>query len=257
MKKDCYEILGLDKNASESEIKLAYKRLAKKYHPDSNPNGEKSFIEITKAYRSLMNPKVPQFFGVYEIWEDLIKYEDFHLTKTIATLGMSLNNLTENEEKNYKKYRWAKNKIKLLSKLYSKIANSRYNCIVIEELVGLRMLITHFNKILNNEIEIKEPITKPENMRLKPIPIISNNYYEIDMKHKGYSEQPKYMFKYDDFQIKRIKKLIYDVQNQFHPKFLNKFSHRVQIFLQNKMRDLIQHLEIKLNEEKIKNEAND
>ena len=36
-KRDYYEVLGIDRNASEDEIKRAYRRLAKKYHPDLNP----------------------------------------------------------------------------------------------------------------------------------------------------------------------------------------------------------------------------
>lgn len=55
-KRDYYEVLGLSKSASEDEIKKAYRKLAKKYHPDLNPNdksAEAKFKEINEAYEVL------------------------------------------------------------------------------------------------------------------------------------------------------------------------------------------------------------
>lgn len=57
--KDYYEVLGVDKKASASEIKKAYRKLAKKYHPDLHPNDEsahKKFTEINEAYEVLSDP---------------------------------------------------------------------------------------------------------------------------------------------------------------------------------------------------------
>ena len=59
-KKDYYETLNLSKNASESEIKKAYRKLAIKYHPDKNPGNsaaEQSFKEAAEAYEILSNPQ--------------------------------------------------------------------------------------------------------------------------------------------------------------------------------------------------------
>lgn len=60
MYKDYYKVLGLDKNASKDDVKKAYRKLAKQYHPDKNPNdkeAEEKFKEITEAYESINSGK--------------------------------------------------------------------------------------------------------------------------------------------------------------------------------------------------------
>ena len=59
-KRDYYETLGVAKNASDDDLKKAYRKLAMKFHPDRNPDSkdaEEKFKEITEAYDVLRDPQ--------------------------------------------------------------------------------------------------------------------------------------------------------------------------------------------------------
>src|SRR5260370_7773895 len=58
-KRDYYEVLGISRNASDDELKKAFRRLAKQYHPDTNKEqgAEALFIEVNEAYEVLSDPQ--------------------------------------------------------------------------------------------------------------------------------------------------------------------------------------------------------
>lgn len=60
LSKDFYKVLGVSKDADQAAIKKAYRKLARKYHPDQNPGDKKAeerFKEIGEAYGVLSDPK--------------------------------------------------------------------------------------------------------------------------------------------------------------------------------------------------------
>lgn len=67
-KKDYYDVLGINRSADEKEIKRAYRKLAKKYHPDTNPGdkqAEQKFKEITEAYNVLSDAEKKKLYDQY------------------------------------------------------------------------------------------------------------------------------------------------------------------------------------------------
>lgn len=67
-RKDYYKILGIDKNADENTIKKAYRKLAKKYHPDTNAGNAQAaekFKQITEAYSVLSDPEKKKMYDQF------------------------------------------------------------------------------------------------------------------------------------------------------------------------------------------------
>lgn len=76
---DYYKILGIDKKASEADIKKAYRKLARKYHPDLNPNdtvAEKKFKEVNEANEVLSNAENRKKYDSYgKDWKHAEEFE--------------------------------------------------------------------------------------------------------------------------------------------------------------------------------------
>ncbi len=79
--KDYYKILQLNRNATQVEIKRAYRRLAMQYHPDRNPDikSQRFFVEISEAYRILSNPERKKHY------DDLLNNKHKRISYTYQT----------------------------------------------------------------------------------------------------------------------------------------------------------------------------
>src|ERR1700754_3266787 len=76
---DYYKILGVDKNASQDDIKKAYRKLARKHHPDLNPNDKeahKRFQQINEANEVLSDPEKRKKYDQYgKDWKHAEEFE--------------------------------------------------------------------------------------------------------------------------------------------------------------------------------------
>lgn len=93
MKKSLYKTLEIDENSSQSEIKKAYRKLAKKYHPDVNkePEAEEKFKEINAAYEVLGDEQKKAQYDRHG--DDMFGGQDFHDFSRGQGAGVDINDI--------------------------------------------------------------------------------------------------------------------------------------------------------------------
>ena len=91
-KRDYYEILEIQKNASKDEIKNTYRKLALKYHPDRNksPGAEEKFKEISEAYAVLSDDEKRKRYDTYgHVWsEDVFTGYEANFEEIFLEMGL-------------------------------------------------------------------------------------------------------------------------------------------------------------------------
>ncbi len=97
-----YNLLEINSNATQSQIKKAYYRLAKKYHPDKNKDGTLKFQQINYAYNILINPETREKYHMLNESDDsnfmeyLVKISEGNLSKEdLLNLNISIDNLLQ------------------------------------------------------------------------------------------------------------------------------------------------------------------
>ncbi|MFP2932298.1 DnaJ domain-containing protein, partial [Pyxidicoccus sp. 3LG] len=95
MAEDYYQILGVDRTASAEDVKKAYRKLARKYHPDVNPGNkaaEEKFKQLSSAFEVLSEPKKRKLYDEFgpdaeKIGFDEKKAEAYRAYKSAASSG--------------------------------------------------------------------------------------------------------------------------------------------------------------------------
>ena len=105
---DYYETLGLTKNASEEDIKKAYRKLARKHHPDLNPNDKeanKKFQQINEANEVLSDPEKRKKYDQYgKDWEHAEQFENARQQRTASHIERHTGGASDFEDEDFSSF---------------------------------------------------------------------------------------------------------------------------------------------------------
>jgi len=177
-----YEILGVHSGAGSAEIKSAFRRLAKIYHPDKNPAGKEHFAKILKAYETLSDPKLKSMYD-YRLDYNLAINENY-ASKSNKTKTWSFDEKELKRRKYYdehiKKYAKTKETYKQANEGRTHYNEFKYILFATPIAVGLFLLILNLaspaNTALKKYVPEKE-IEGPKVTSLKMGDAPYSNYF--------------------------------------------------------------------------------
>ncbi|MBL7910269.1 MAG: J domain-containing protein [Bacteroidia bacterium] len=177
-----YEILGVHSGAGSAEIKSAFRRLAKIYHPDKNPAGKEHFAKILKAYETLSDPKLKSMYD-YRLDYNLAINENY-ASKNNKTKNWSFDEKELKRRKYYdehiKKYAKTKETYKQATEGKTHYNEFKYILFATPIAVGLFLLILNLaspaNTALKKHVPQKE-IEGPKKTSLKMGDAPYSNYF--------------------------------------------------------------------------------
>ncbi|MEO6301665.1 MAG: J domain-containing protein, partial [Bacteroidia bacterium] len=177
-----YEILGVHSGASYAEIKSAFRRLAKIYHPDKNPGGKDQFSTILKAYETLSDPKLKSTYD-YRL-EYNIPINTNSASKNAGTKTWSFDEKELKRRKYYdehiKKYAKTKENYKQDTEGKKHYNEFKYILFATPIAVGLFLLILYLASSENSKLTKHVPekqITGPDRTTLKMGDAPYSNYF--------------------------------------------------------------------------------
>lgn len=235
LKKTPYEVLQVSKNATEDELKKAYRRLSKIYHPDMNPGDKEAeirFKEVSESYETLKDPQKRKKLDM-----DLYNYEGHTTSTTVNSSAYDIfNSLFQDDIENHNKER--EDYIKFLEDMEPKF--NKYNKTLENEMssaLNSGWFLTTLDSFYDKKVRIKNELEDLK-LRAQAFDNFQEYYLEIIKKietlySKGLSGLDEYLnssnrTKYDPEVFINLKHSIEDIIHGLELKRLDKLAYLKQ-----------------------------
>lgn len=208
-----YDILGITPNASTEQIKAAFRRLAKLYHPDKNPNGKEEFGNILKAYEVLVDVSRRRHYDIK------LKHNSGHNFTSKKTSSSKQKEWAFSDEE-IKRRQYYKEHYKKEYERYAKntaVTKSNYNeykyiLFAAPLAVGLFMFIINiYEQSSAEESKNNIAVTAEKRDELK----MTDNPFAAYFKNPVFDSVAKRSLTVKNFSTKDIAVIIFDIENKF------------------------------------------